>query len=1188
MSFSRSQKFNHDWGYNKGLFKQATSFFFTNIPKDWSYNEMWTTFGKYGRVISIYSPQRKSQSRRRFSFVRYLEIKNVRDLEEKLDQIWVEGWKIWVNIAKYPEEKIVTKKIRIDSAPSIVVKGKSYADAVKGLEGIKYSKTRTQLKKTSPEMEPKKNRSILKNSKTEQRQIWKVKNRGVDWRGLEYNVKQEDYEWLQGCYVGIAHSVEMVPNLQEKFYMEGYFSCRLGVIGGEMVLMDCEDKEELKDLVQGAADWLGQWFFEVKPWSPLMVAKERFVWIRSQGSPLQAWGPIFFESMATSWGKFICLDNSTSQKRRFDIARFLISTPIMEFILVKRQIKVNGEGYFLKFTEEEMTNNLFSLRYDFKPSFKSESDHEEYWSDASDYDDEWQDEEYGTNRERAGEEEEAIGDTVGHNTNDRRHATSSTHEVEFELQERSVEAGQFEKVDRSYQCQLREEENAEEVADSIDNGTMNDVEDRVDMIGREMGARTENQTSSNAIHVAGDEVWAEQGVTTKTNMGHKQNDVEGMKQKQWACNQMGTREQRTHSSLLRAEKGSEDSSEMEGRCKTQREIQGEQSRKRGISRMLANSCDLAAGSSVGDSGIENCNRILKEEQSRKTTVDLWNFAKEIAQMDFKGEAEQLLEEEIKRRREAFIVLRDNISSKALGPDRFNFKFVKDRWEVIKEDVVEFLQEFQENSKLVKGINNSFIVLVPKVDNPQKIEEYRPISLIGVIVYDAEDGLLCEVEELDTRVLKNKSGFSPAGLNGLVSTAVLKDLLQGEEVGLGGFKVSHLHHLIGTCVEEEWIEKMSWVISCKKGLFPFKYLGIPIGESCKKIAFWKPLVDVFKSKLSKWRGWHLSLGGRITLINSVLFGLPVFWMSVYLIPKGEGVSISFWWDNWRGKGYIANKYPRLYSLSTGKDNKIPQMGEWVNGDWKWNLQWRRNLFSWETQQVEELQKDIQDTSLIKGKPDLWEWAHSKDGGYLTGSAYQTLTMEGRSDQHGMELQNVWNKLIPNKISAFSWQLLQDKIPTKLNLHKRGIIQALEECKCVMCGKETEDYSHLLIHYKFAWHLWNECFNWWGIISVLDKDRLKVFEQHSNLLKRVKLKEGWECIWFGIVWTIWLARNEKIFRGKEADKRRLLELVQLRTFSWLNCRRGGCVFSLTDWLHNPADCLTNNCSNRRKLNGIASTK
>ncbi|GKV32257.1 hypothetical protein SLEP1_g40874 [Rubroshorea leprosula] len=760
---SRSKKFNHDWGYNKGLYKQATTFFFSNIPNDWNYNDMWTTFDRYGRLISIYSPQRRSQSGRRFGFLKYIEVRNVRDLEEKLDQIWVAGRKIWVNIAKYTEEKIVAKKKSLHSNPSIVVEGKSYADAVKGQEEMKYGKTGSQLKQIRPETMNGKKGSIPKNSKIEQRKIWRVKNRGTEWRGLEYNVKEEDYEWLQGCYVGIAHSVEMVPNIQEKFYIEGYFSCRLRAMGGKMVLMDCEDKEELKDLVQGAADWFGQWFSEVKPWSPLMVAKERFVWIRCQGTPLQAWGPAFFESMAVPWGKFICLDDSTSQKRRFDIARFLISTQIMDLISVKRQITVNGEVYCLKFTEEEMTNSLFSLRYDFLPSFKR------------------------TNWERAGEEEKAVDDTVGHSTNDRRHAVSSANEEEFELEERGAEARQFEKAEGSPQCRLKEWETEEEVADSIDEGTVNEVQDGLDEKGREKEASTNNQTSSDPIQASRDELRVEQAAQTKGKMGHKQNVVKGLVERQWACNKMGTIEwrgpiplnkkakkkgsiinmkaledvRRTHSRSLRADKGIEDSSGMERSNKVgdsaqrvcedegmqlqiskqahevgisaqvehvkeevqlqilkkkgskgakevisiekegdpvqlehkheeaqlqiqkQKGLKGAEAgffeepegipvqvlvnknrKKRtkscrsvylkaqlsgvmirnnkgrgrskeskpgkvGFPEFLSNGRDSVAGDSVGDSGIENCNRILKEEQSRKTAEDLWNFAKRI-------------------------------------------------------------------------------------------------------------------------------------------------------------------------------------------------------------------------------------------------------------------------------------------------------------------------------------------------------------------------------------------------------------------------------------------------------------------------------------------------------------------------------------------------------------------------------
>ncbi|GKV30559.1 hypothetical protein SLEP1_g39360 [Rubroshorea leprosula] len=151
--------------------------------------------------------------------------------------------------------------------------------------------------------------------------------------------------------------------------------------------MDCEDKEELKDLVESASEWLRQWFEKVCPWSPDLVTDERFVWIKCQGVPLNVWAPEFFASMGCSWGKFICLDDSTSKRKRFDIARFLISTLIMNTILMMRQIKIDESMYKIKFSEEEFANSFFSLKQDFIPHFHSDLEEQESWSMDSEKED---------------------------------------------------------------------------------------------------------------------------------------------------------------------------------------------------------------------------------------------------------------------------------------------------------------------------------------------------------------------------------------------------------------------------------------------------------------------------------------------------------------------------------------------------------------------------------------------------------------------------------------------------------------------------------------------------------------------------------------------------------------------------------------------------------------------------------
>lgn len=47
-----------------------------------------------------------------------------------------------------------------------------------------------------------------------------------------------------------------------------------------------------------------------------------------------------------------------------------------------------------------------------------------------------------------------------------------------------------------------------------------------------------------------------------------------------------------------------------------------------------------------------------------------------------------------------------------------------------DDIKHFADDFHSHGKLVKGLNSSFIVLVPKKKNPISLEDFRPISLIG--------------------------------------------------------------------------------------------------------------------------------------------------------------------------------------------------------------------------------------------------------------------------------------------------------------------------------------------------------------------------------------------------------------------------------------------------------------------------
>ena len=66
--------------------------------------------------------------------------------------------------------------------------------------------------------------------------------------------------------------------------------------------------------------------------------------------------------------------------------------------------------------------------------------------------------------------------------------------------------------------------------------------------------------------------------------------------------------------------------------------------------------------------------------------------------------------------------------KCPGPDGFNFNFIKEFWGLMQPDFRRFVDEFHAHGTFPRGSNASFVALIPKITQPQSLNDYRPISL----------------------------------------------------------------------------------------------------------------------------------------------------------------------------------------------------------------------------------------------------------------------------------------------------------------------------------------------------------------------------------------------------------------------------------------------------------------------------
>jgi hypothetical protein len=70
--------------------------------------------------------------------------------------------------------------------------------------------------------------------------------------------------------------------------------------------------------------------------------------------------------------------------------------------------------------------------------------------------------------------------------------------------------------------------------------------------------------------------------------------------------------------------------------------------------------------------------------------------------------------------------------KAPGPDGFHACFYQRNWELLRDEVLVVVHHFFSTGIMPEGVNDTSTVLIPKIDNPMELKDYRPIGLCNVL------------------------------------------------------------------------------------------------------------------------------------------------------------------------------------------------------------------------------------------------------------------------------------------------------------------------------------------------------------------------------------------------------------------------------------------------------------------------
>ncbi|XP_071688566.1 uncharacterized protein [Rutidosis leptorrhynchoides] len=160
----------------------------------------------------------------------------------------------------------------------------------------------------------------------------------------------------------------------------------------------------------------------------------------------------------------------------------------------------------------------------------------------------------------------------------------------------------------------------------------------------------------------------------------------------------------------------------------------------------------------------------------------------------------------------------------------------------------------------------------------------------------------------------------------------------------------------------------------------------------------------------------------------------------------------------------------------------------------------------------------------------------------------------------------NNLMPQKIGVFIWRVRQNRIPVRTKLEKRGI--DLDSLRCPVCDNDIETVDHILLHCSFAKDVWNMVYRWWNIGNMSHLNLERMFCGIKYLNRPNISSKVWQAIEWFTGYSIWLNRNQTIFRKKKGIGPTVLNEIQIKTFEWISKRSWKFKLEWSQWLINPS--------------------
>ncbi|KAL0415817.1 UNVERIFIED_CONTAM: hypothetical protein Slati_3413600 [Sesamum latifolium] len=282
---------------------------------------------------------------------------------------------------------------------------------------------------------------------------------------------------------------------------------------------------------------------------------------------------------------------------------------------------------------------------------------------------------------------------------------------------------------------------------------------------------------------------------------------------------------------------------------------------------------------------------------------------------------------------------DIAEDSAPGLDGFSAGFFKAAWAIVGNDFCAVVHKFFISGVLLKQINATLLTLIPKVQMPSKVSDFRPISCCNVIYKVITKILVKRMQPLLTKIIDySQNAFVPGrniadnvllaqelltrsistdvALAGLLSLGVIKGVLQGFSSLSGLHANPHKSQLILAKSAASIKHILQEFMGFQEGVLPVKYLRVPLKSSRLSINGCQALLLRIYKRISGWGHLSLSFAARAQLVKFVLSSLHIYWASIFPLPKGvikamEAKFRKFLWQGNASSGQSKVSWAQVY-------------------------------------------------------------------------------------------------------------------------------------------------------------------------------------------------------------------------------------------------------------------------------------